>query len=199
MASPTDFLAPIAGLGTTVVITITLVIIIVLMLGLAAWLIFVKKRWNLKCEFKMLRSDGHFVAPEWGKARYDPKFGVIYIKRKRKKAESIHAKRLDKYLQGNNTITVIGNPGAWKLVIPDSYTEVMDDETGEVASILNLRTDTKEDKAWAVQWERFAGQTFTIQNFLQQYSGALQMGFVILITIIANFIGFSLVLQKIGK
>lgn len=199
MASPTDFIGPLASLGSTAVITVTLVILILLFVGLGIWLIFLKKKWNLKCTFKMLRSGGKYILPEDGKARFDPKLGVIYLKRKRKRAEAIKAKRLDKYLQGTNRIEVIGNPGHWRLVLPKSYTQVVDEKTGEVSMLINLQTDTKEDKAWAINWERYAGQTFTIQNFLQQYSGALQMGFVILITVIANFIGFSLVLQKIGK
>jgi hypothetical protein len=187
------------GGGIMVAVTVVVGVIIILLLVLGGWLLFIKKRWNLKVEFKMVRSDGRVTIPEWGKGRYDANNGVIYLKRKRKKAEAVKAKRLDKYLQGSNTITAVGNPGNWRLVIPDTFLELEDDETGETAAVINLRADTKEDKSWAVSFERMAGRTFTIQNFLQQYGHAIEVAFIILITVIANFIGFSIVLNRLGK
>lgn len=183
--------------GIALLFFVIIGVIIILLIAFGAWLLFMKKRWNLKVEFKMTRSDGRVTVPEWGKGRYDPNNGTIWLKRKRKRAEAVKAKRLDKYLQGNNTVTAVGNPGNWRIVIPESYLEVTDDETGEVAALVKLKTDTKEDKSWSVNFERMAGATFTIQNFMQQYGHAIEVAFIVLITVLSNFIGFSIVIGKI--
>lgn len=192
-----NLMSTFTGAGTMAVFIITGVIIIFLLLALGVWMFVYKKRWNLKVEFKMVRSDGRIIIPEWGKGRYDATNGVIYLKRKRKRAEAVKAKKIEKYLQGNNTLTAVGNTGNWRLVIPDSYLDVVDDETGEEARIVNLRADTKEDKSWATNFERTAKQTFTVNSFMSQYGRALEIGFIVLITVISNFIGFSLVLGRI--
>jgi hypothetical protein len=183
--------------GTMGLITIIIAILIIISLAIGGWAFFFRKRWQLKCEFKMTRSNGQVTMAEWGKARLDLPNGCIWIKRKSKRAESIKAKDLAKYLQGSDTITVIGNTGNWKLVIPDSYMEVTDEESGESAAVIKLITDTKSDKAWADNFERTAKQTFTIQSFLQQYGQFLGWGFIILVLIIGQFVGFSMVLDKI--
>lgn len=197
MASPIDGLfSSLATFGSWTVIIIGVGLIVLVLLGVGVFLMWNKKRWNLNVEFKMIRSDGHIVIPEWGKGRYDTLNGVIYLKRRRKRAEAIKAKKLEKYLQGTNTLTAVGNTGNWRLVIPGSYLELEDDETQEKALFVNLRGDTKEDKSWATNFERSAKNAFTVSNFLTQYGRALEIGFIILITVISNFIGFSIVLGR---
>jgi hypothetical protein len=172
-------------------------LIVLILVGLVIWMVFMKKKWNLKVEFKMVRSDGRIVIPEWGKGNYDQKQGIIYIKRRKKKAEGLKAKRLDKYLQGSSMITVVGNPGNWRLVIPDTYLELQDEETGEVASVINLKSDMKDDKLWATHFERDALSTFSVQSFMAQYGQYLGFALLLIITIIGQFVGFSIVLGKI--
>lgn len=172
-------------------------VIFILCLSLLAWWIFYKRKWNLLVEFKMIRSDGRVIIPEWGKGFYDKNQGVIWLKRKFKTAEPVKAKDIRNYLQGASTVTAIGNPGNWKLVIPESFFEVEDEETGEKAAVMEIKTDTREDKPWAVQHERSAKATFTIHNFLQEYGHYLGWGFILLVIIIGQFIGFSLVLQNV--
>jgi hypothetical protein len=196
MATIDGLFSSMAVFGSWTVIVIAVGIIVLALLGLVTWTVIVKKRWNLLVEFKMVRSDGRITIPEWGKGRYDPKEGLIYLKRKRKRAEAVKAKRLDKYLQGVNTLTAVGNPGNWRLVIPETFLEVVDDETGETASIVRLRADTKDDKSWSVNFERSAKNAFTISNFMTQYGRALEIGFIVMITVISNFIGFSIVLGR---
>lgn len=181
------------------VLLIVVGVIAIILICFAAWFLLFRKRWNLKVEFKMIRSDGRVTVPEWGKGQYDAKSGIIWLKRKgiRMKKEGIKAMRLDKYLQGQNTVTVVGNPGNWRIVIPDSFLEVIDDETGEEAAIIALKTDTREDKSWSTYFERLAGQTFTIQNFMQEYGQFIGWGLILMVVIIANFVGFSMVLGKL--
>lgn len=187
------------GTGVMVIITIILGIIFILLLGLAFWVFFKKGKWNIKTEFKMVRSDGKFATSEWGKGYFDTKNGVIWLKRKgiRMRKEGIKAQRIDQYLQGGNILTVVGNPGNWRPVINDSYVELVDDNTGETAAVVNLRADTKEDKSWAVNFERAAMQTFSVSSWMQQYGQYIGFGFLILITILGQFIGFSIVLGKL--
>ena len=186
-----------AHYGVMGIIGIVIGVIVIILIFLGIFMFMRNRKWNLKVEFKMARSDGVITIPEWGKGKYDAINGVIYLKRKRKKAEAVKVKRLDKYLQGFNIITAIGNTGAWRLVIPETFLEVTDDESGETAAFVKLKTDTKEDKSWSVNFERQALNTFTIQSWMAEYGQFLGWAFVILITIISNFIGFSLVLQKI--
>ena len=187
------------GTGTMVIITMILGIILILGVVLAFWVFFKKGKWNIKTEFKMIRSDGKVTMSEWGKGFFDTKNGIIWIKRKgmRMRKEGIKAQRIDQYLQGGNILTVVGNPGNWRPVINDSFTELIDDATGEVAAVVNLRADTKEDKSWAVNFERAALQTFSVANWMQQYGQFLGWGFLILIVILGDFIGFSLLMGKL--
>ncbi len=185
------------GSLTTLVIIIPILLFLLFVTVLVVWF-FMKKKWNLKIEFKMVRSDGRIIIPEWGKGRFDRDAGIIWVKRKKMKPEGIKATDIRKYLQGADTITLIGNPGNWKIVIPDSFHTVIDEETGEEAAVMEIKTDMKEDKPWAIAFERMIGETFTIQSFFSEYGQYLGWGFIMMITVIANFVGFSLVLDKIA-
>lgn len=194
-----DIAATFLSGGTTMILFIVIGVVAIILICLAAWLLMFRKRWNLKVEFKMVRSDGRITVPEWGKGQYDAKSGIIWLKRKgmRMKKEGVKAMRLDRYLQGQNTITVVGNPGNWRIVIPDSFLEVVDTDTGEEATVITLKTDTREDKSWSTYFERLAGQTFTIQSFMAEYGQFIGWGLILMVVIIANFVGFSMVLGKL--
>lgn len=151
-----------------------------------------KKQWYLKVEFKLIRSDGKAVLAEWGKGFYDSKKGILWVKRPKMRKESIKATDMRLYLQGSDVVTVVGNTGNWKPVIPQSFLEVIDDTTGEVASIMQIRVDMKEDKPWAVQTERMLEDAFSIATFWNSMKDYLGWGLVIFIVIIANAVQYYL-------
>ena len=100
-------------------------------------------------------------------------------------------------MSGDNSLEVIGNPGNWMLVVPESYMEVTDEKTGETAMFSNLKADTREDKAWAVQAERSWKQAFSVQNMFYEYKDYIGWGLVVFIVILANFVGFSYLSGKL--
>jgi hypothetical protein len=198
MASWTDNLVPsLSGLGMWTVIIIVLGILIMGGVAFWVWFIWHKRRWYLTVYFKLIRENGKSIIRETGKGRYDFKEGVLWIKRPKKTPEGLKIQKLDKYLSGDNSVEVIGNPDNWMLVVPESYTEVTDEETGKIAMFANIKADTKEDRAWAVQAERSWKNAFSVQNLLYEYKDYIGWGLVIFICILANFVGFSYLAGKI--
>ena len=59
-----------------------LVVFGLIVLGIAIWIWHDKKKWNLKVEIKLPRSDGKIINGEWGKGCFDAKRGVVFVKRK---------------------------------------------------------------------------------------------------------------------
>ena len=98
------------GTGTSLWTFFALIVAIGLgfvILGIAGWWWFFKKRWNLKAEIKLTRSGGRLTTAEWGKAMYNAKRGVVFVKRPgmRQKAIPIPLFDIRKYLQGDNIVT----------------------------------------------------------------------------------------------
>jgi len=194
----TDNLIPsMQGVGTWTVIIIVIGIIIIGAIGVWVWYIWNKRRWYLTVYFKLIREGGKAIIRETGKGRYDFDNGVLWLKRPKKNAEGMKIKALDKYLSGDNSIEVIGNPDNWKLIVPESYTEITDEETGDKAMFSNIVSDLREDKAWSTQFERSCKQAFSVQSLMYEYKDYIGWGLVIFIVILANFVGFSYLAGKI--
>ena len=90
------------------------------------FLIFNKKKWNLKVEIKLPRSNGQIVNSEWGRGFFSSKRGVVYIRRPGLLQPKIPLKIFDpkRYLQGADTITVIQlSPVDYRPVLPQSFLE----------------------------------------------------------------------------
>ena len=56
-------------------------LVVLLIVGGFGFLMWNKKRWNLKVEIKLPRSNGTIVNGEWGKGYFHTKRGVVYIRR----------------------------------------------------------------------------------------------------------------------
>lgn len=180
------------GLGFWSLIVIGIIIVLALIVGGVIVWRQQKRKWYLKIEFKMIRSDGKIIVPEWGKGFYDSKKGILWVKRNKLRKEYIKATDLKLYLQGQDTITVVGNSGNWKPIIPDSFIEVIDNETGEEASMMSVRVDMREDKPWAVQTERMLEDAFSIASFWNSIKDYLGWGLVIFVTIVGQAVVYYL-------
>lgn len=207
---------------TTVWIFIAMLVIIGV--GLLIYWGIKRKRWNLKVEIKLTRSDAKITNAEWGKGFYDSRRGVVMIKRPGKGARAIAMKIFDvrKYMQGSDLITVIqAGPDDYRPVLNDSWTqhdvEYIDEtrqkkdkdgnlmvyqdgkpiyETTTVKeSILNIKTDTGKNKAWRVAWEEAAKNAYTIRSFLKQYQAPISIGIVV----VCCFIGFAILWTKLSS
>lgn len=180
--------------------------------GLAYW--YFRKRWNLKVEIKLPRSDGKIIHGEWGKGFYNAKRGVVFIRRKGMGFKPIPMKVFDpkKYLQGSNLLTVIQvAPEDYRPVLNDSWTEYkvekIDSKTGEIITdaqgkplweklgILNIKIDTGLNKAWKSAWDTAAKKAYSLQSFFSQFQTPIAIGIVI----ISTFVGFAIIWTRLGS
>lgn len=183
--------------------TLTVIILIVVIGGLALVLLgggffwwWTKKRWNLKVEVKMVRSDGRVITGEWAKGYYNAKRGAVFIKRPgRLKPYDMKVFDIRKFLQGTDLLTVVQlGPEDYRPVLNDSWTSYVDDETGEKVAMLNIKVDTGLNKAWKSAFDASAKKAYSLQSFLQQFQTPIAVGIVIL----CCFVGFAILWTRIG-
>lgn len=162
--------------------------------GLFAYLVYQRKKWFIKVEFKIPRSDGRIMNAEWGKGSYNARQGVVHVKRKGKKPVPMKPFDVKRYLQGNDLLTVVQiGIEDYRPVLPESFIEMIDDRTGEEAAYLKVKIDTSESKAWRQAFERDAKNAYSIATLFQQY--AQYIGFGILFFMI--FVGFAILWGRI--
>ncbi|MFA6074075.1 MAG: hypothetical protein WC758_08210 [Candidatus Woesearchaeota archaeon] len=177
--------------------------------GFGVYLIIVKKKkWNLKVEIKIPRNikkvinkDGSFstigtINKEWGKGFYNAKQGVVYIKRKGKKAVPMKPFDIKRYLSTGNILTVIQiGIEDYRPILDESYIELVDSKTGEEGALINAVIDTSESKSWKNSFEREAKMAYSIRNWLSEHGALLAMGMVLLM----NLVGFAIVISRMPK
>lgn len=170
--------------------------------GIYWWM---KKRWNLKVEIKLPRSDGKIVQSEWGKGYYNAKRGVVFIKRPGIRNMSIPIKIFDvrKYLQGADTLTVIQlSPEDYRPVLIKSYLEhdvtYVNEKTGkeytQKEAIINIEIDYGENKAWKASFEQASKQAYSLSTFFTQF----QTPIAIAVVLVAVFAGFTMLWTRVG-
>ena len=188
------------GLGVLSMAKLSLYILlgvgVLIFCGIFIWYIVHKKRnWNLKVEIKITRSDGKLLTAEWGKGEYNVKRGVVWIKRKGKPAIAMKPFDTEKFLQGEKNILTVQqvSPGHYLPVLPQSFLEMEDDETGERASFAKVKADFSESKSWKNQFEREAKQAYTIMSLLKEYAPYIGIGIILFM----NFAGFAILYSKV--
>lgn len=195
-----------SGAGMTVqwlLIIIGIILFLCFMIIMFIWYKWNKNRYNLRVEIKIPRSDGQIILGEWGKGGFNSKRGVVYIKRQKLKAVSMKVIDIRRYLQGSDLLTVIQvGPEDFRPVLNDSWTtHIVDyeDELGKIEqvkeSILNIKIDTGEYKAWKSAWESAAKRAYSLQSFLQQFAVPISIAIVL----IACFVGFAILWTKLGS
>jgi len=181
-------------------------IIALIFFGGLSLLIWNKKRWNLKVEIKLPRSDGKIVNGEWGKGYFNSKQGVVYIKRPGFMQKKIPLKIFDpkRYLQGTDLLTVVQlSPLDYRPVRPLSFLQYQikhtDDETGEetmvLESVLDIECDVGADKAWQVAFDAAAKKAYSLQSFFHQF----QTPIAIAIVLVAVFVGIAALWTQLPK
>ena len=159
------------------------------------WLAYKRKNWNLDVEFKIPRSDRKLVTAEWGKGFYNSKRGVVFVKRKKKKAVAMKPFDITKYLQGERILTVVQiTPELFIPVLPQSFLEMEDDKTGEEASLAQLKADFSDSKSWRYQFERASKDAYTIRSILRDYMPYIGLGIVIFMM----WAGFAIIYTKVA-
>ena len=177
-----------------------------LVVGFIGFFIWNKKRWNLKVEIKLPRSDGKIINGEWGKGFFHTKQGVVYIKRPGFWQKKIPLKIFDpkRYIQGSDLITVIQlSPIDYRPVLPKSFLsckmKYVDDKTGEVTyvdeAIMDIECDTGASKAWQVQFDAATKKAYSLQSFMSEF----QTPIAIAIVLVAVFVGFAALWTQMPK
>jgi hypothetical protein len=203
-----DFSSVINSVGSGANSTVTWVLIVVGIIvgvillagGIFLWW-FTKKRYNLRVEIKMTRSDGKISLGEWGKGLFNISKGVLYIKRAKMKAVPIRVIDIRRYLQGSDLITVLQvGPEDYRPVINDSWTEQIvefEDDKGKIVeikeSVLNIKADSGLNKPWKSAWESASKKAYSLSSVLQQYATPISIGIVI----IAVFVGFAIIWTRL--
>lgn len=168
------------------------------LVGVFSFFMYNKRRWNLKVEIKLPRSDGTIINGEWAKGFFHSKRGVVYIKRGGLFAKKIALKIFDpkRYLQGENLLTVVQlSPVDYRPVLPKSFleyeVEYLDEKTGEThtvkEAILSIKCDTGHSKAWEQAFEAASRQAYSLKSFMQQF----QTPIAIAIVLVAVFVGIA--------
>lgn len=158
--------------------------------GWIAWLVYSKQRWNLRVEFKLVRNDGRIIGSDWGKGNYSSKKGFVTLKRPKTPAYKMKPFDIKKYIQGQNTLTVVQiGANEWLPVLAESFTFVHDPVTGERASILNLAGKANESKVWKSQLERELKSAFSIKSVFENFQVPISIGIVAIMI----FIGFAII------
>lgn len=189
---------PSGGVVGLIILLVVIGIAVIVIVGFIGLLVWNKKRWNLKVEIKLPRSDGTIVNGEWGRGYFNSKQGVVYIKRPGKFQPKIPLKIFDpkRYIQGTDMITVIQlSPLDYRPVLPKSFLELevlhIDDKTNEETlvkeSIMNIECDTGASKAWQTAFDAAAKKAYSLQSFFTQF----QTPIAIAIVLIAVFVGIA--------
>ncbi len=168
-----------------------------IVIGIAWFFIKKKRNWNIRVEFKIPRDirqddEGNVkgtISKEWGIGHYDSRRGVVFIKRKKRKAVPMKPFDIKRYLSAESILTVIQvGIEDYRPVLDESYLEVIDDETGEEGALLRAHIDTSEGKSWRSSFERDSKSTYTISSFLSMHGDKLIWGLVLLIVLIGQAI-----------
>lgn len=199
------------GFGT-IMLGVGIILVLLIVCAFGIYYMFFMRKWNLKAEIKLTRSGGHLTTAEWGKAYFDAKKGVCFIKRKGSSPAAVKIFDIRKYIQGDNIVTFIQvTPDDYRPVLntsweeyeedepmKDKYGKLMLDEKGnkifEKASIMNIKIDPGLNKAWKAAWTQAAKQAYSLKSFMTQF----QTPIAIAIVIIAVFVGFTMVWTRLG-
>jgi len=152
-----------------------------------------RKKWNLRVEIKLPRSDGLLINSEKGKGYFDTKGGFVSLKRKGLPPIDMKPFNVNKYLQGNNYLEVeqIG-PYDFIPIHPRSYTIIKDEIDGEEHALLDIEGDMGERRQWASNAAENAINRFTLKGFLDKHWKAIELTIIMF----GIFVGFAIVLSQ---
>ncbi len=196
MATTGDFLGPLKGVGSSI-ITWTIIgivgLVVLTALGFLAVWAYRRKKWNLRVEIKLPRSDGKIINSEKAKGHYSVKEGIVDIKRKGLKAIGMEPFDVRKYLQGEKYLEVIQlGPEQYIPILPKSYLTIKEEGEDKGKTILEIEADIPKRRTWKNYFERVAKDRFTLLGFLQKYGQVMAFGVIIFLI----FIGFSILWMR---
>ncbi len=196
MATTGDFLGPLKELGYSAITWIIIVIIgiiILVGLGFLGRYFYKKKKWNLRVEVKLPRSDGKIIGSEKAKGYFNAREGIVDIKRKGMKVVGTKPFDVRKYLQGTNYLEVIQiGPEEYIPILPKSYTKITNEKDGKIKALLEIEADLGKQRTWKTYFERVAKDRFTLSGFLDKHWRAIEMGILFFVI----FLGFAIIWMR---
>jgi len=185
--------------GKWVIWCIIILIVFAILGGVAFWAK-KRKKWNLRVEIKMPRSDGKIINSEKAKGFFDTKNGFVSLKRKGLTPIDMKPFNINKYLQGTNYLEILQvGPDDFIPILPKSYLTITktDAKEGEQKkfALLDIHGDMGERKQWASNAEESALNRFTLKSFLKRHEFAITL----MIIMFGLFIGFAIVLSQLPK
>lgn len=197
---------PSGGVVGLYLIMFVIGLLALLFFGALALFIWNKKRWNIKVEIKLPRSDGRIVNAEWGRGYFNARQGVVYIKRPGFGQRKVPLKIFDpkRYLQGADLMTVVQlSPLDYRPVKPSSFLKYnviyTDDKTGEQSTVeeavIEMECDTGASKAWQTSFNAAAKRAYSLQSFFHQF----QTPIAIAIVLVAVFVGIAALWTQLPK
>lgn len=172
-----------------VVIGAGILFFMLLAAGIGFWQ-YNKKKWYLEVPLKMPRDGGRIINHETAKGYWNARKATLWVKRKGLFGSKFFVKLDDarNYLQGEDVIELIGSGVNWKPILPESYLNVINPETGQEAAIMTYSMDFTKDKAWALRSEREYINTFSLSNAFEKLKDYIGWGLVIGIVILAEVV-----------
>lgn len=167
-------------------------LIVMAIFGSIIWWLMKRKKWNLRVEIKLPRSDGKLILSEAAKGFWDIKAGIVDIKRKKLKAVGMKPFDVRECLQGNNYLEVIQvGPKDYIPVFPKSYTKLRDKGGNEYA-IMEIEADLEKRRTWKNYMERSAKNRFTLIGFLDKHWRAIEISIILFVV----FLGMSILWMR---
>ena len=149
-----------------------------------------RKKWYLSVSLKMPRDGGRTINSEIAKGYWDAREATLWVKRQGMFGQKFHVKLDDarEYLQGGEVIELLGSGVNWKPILPQSYLTVINDKTGQEASVMKYSMDFTQDKHWAISSERSLVNTFSLSDVFSKLKDYIGWGLVIAIVILAEVV-----------
>ena len=186
-----------AGLGSVKIIGIVAIGLVVLVgaVWISLWA-YKRKKWNLRLEIKLARSDGRLMLSDKARGYWDAGNGWIVVKRKGYKKVMTHPIDPKKWLKGSNFATLI-QVGPEDFIIADenSYTILYDEsdiqQTKPIA-LMSIIADVGKRKTWKNYTERMGKNAFTLKGWMDKHQLAVTLGIVIF----CIFLGFAILWMR---
>ncbi len=211
-------------LFTSIMIAIVFAIAAII-LAVVYFFVYQRRKWNLKVEIKLVRSDGKIINGEWGKGLYNQKRGVVLIKRPTASmfSKPIPIKIFDPklYMQGSDLITVIQiGPEDYRPVLNESWTEhlveyedtdkplkdgggnpLLDEKGNQLYETISVKEsilNIKTDVGTNKAWQNAWEESAKQAFTIQSFLTQFQAPIAVGIVVIACFVGFAVLWTKLS-
>lgn len=159
--------------------------VVLIVFGVIIWWARKRKKWNLRVEVKMPRSDGKIIYSEKAKGHYNVVEGIVSIKRKKLPAVGMKPFDVRNYLQGLNFLEVIQvGPNEFIPIHPKSFNTLHDFKDGKKYALLDIEADLSKRKVWKNYYERSCAKRYTLLGWLDRHWRAMELGIIIFIILL---------------